>query len=153
VDLPSLGHIADGAPLVAAALSGGPLGSAAPAVLSMFLVLFAFTSIISYYSMCESNLKFVSEKGKYSIGLKIMIVCVVLLSCLAPVQLIWDLCDVFMAVMGISNMIAVLLLSGYVVAALKDYKRQRIAGLDPVFDRKNIDLDASGISQWEGRSG
>lgn len=57
---------------------------------------------------------------------------------------------VFMAVMGISNMIAVLLLSGYVVAALKDYKRQKAAGLDPMFDRKSIDLDASGIFQWDG---
>lgn len=152
VDLPSLGHIVDGAPLVAAALSGGPLDTAAPAVLSVFMILFAFTSIISYYSMCESNMKFVSEKNKYSVGLKIMIVFVVLLSCLAPVQLVWDLCDVFMAVMGISNMIAVLMLSGYVVAVLKDYKKQRAAGLDPVFDKKNIGLDTSGISQWEGRS-
>ncbi len=119
----------------------------------MFLILFAFTSIISYYSMCESNVKFVSERGIFSIALKILIVIVVFFSCLAPVQLIWDLCDVFMAVMGISNMIAVLLLSGYVVAALKDYRRQKDAGLDPVFDKSRIDLDTSGISLWSGKSG
>lgn len=149
-DLVSFGHIEAGAPLVAAALSGGPLGSSAPGILSIFMILFAFTSIISYYSMCEANVKFVSEKKHYSILLKIVIILVVFLSCIAPVDLIWDLCDVFMAVMGISNMIAVLLLSSYVVAALKDYKRQKAAGLDPVFDKSRINLDTSGISLWEG---
>ena len=77
----------------------------------------------------------------------------VFFSCLAPVKLIQDLCDVFMAVMGISNMIAVLLLSGYVVAALKYYRRRKDAGIDPAFDKSQIGPDTSGISLCGGKSG
>lgn len=50
---------------------------------------------------------------------------VVFFSCLALIQLIWDPCDIFMAVM-VSDMIVALLLSGYVAAALKGYKRRRL---------------------------
>ena len=149
-DLASLGHITDGAPLMAAALEGGPLGKYGAGVLSVFLILFAFTSIIGYYSMCEANMKFVSEKKVYSLLLKVIVVVVVLLACLAPVQLIWDLCDVFMAVMGISNMIAVLLLSKYVREALRDYRRQKDAGKDPVLNKNKLDVDVSGIPLWDG---
>ncbi len=149
VDPLSLGEMDGGVALVAAALSGGPLGSAAPAVISVFLVFFAFTSIIRYYSVCELNLKFVSEESIYSGSQNHgNLRRSAFLSCAGPAHL--GPLRVFMAVMGISNMIAVLLLSGYVVAALKDYKRQKAAGLDPMFDRKSIDLDASGIFQWDG---
>ncbi len=148
-ELMSFMSIEDGAPLVAATLGTGPLGSTAPAILALFIILFAFTSIISYYSMSEANVKFISEKKIYSHVLKIVIVMVVFIACLAPTKLVWDLCDVFMAILGICNMIAVLLLSKYIVAALKDYNKQKSQGKDPSFYKTEIDLDISGIPLWE----
>lgn len=148
-ELMSFMSIEDGAPLVAATLGTGPLGYLAPAILSVFIILFAFTSIISYYSMSEANVKFISEKNIYSHLLKVLIVMVVFIACLAPTKLIWDLCDVFMAILGICNMIAVLLLSRYIVAALKNYNKQKLEGKDPIFYKSEIDLDTTGIPLWE----
>ncbi len=148
-ELMSFMSIEEGAPLVAATLGTGPLGYLAPAILSVFIILFAFTSIISYYSMSEANVKFISEKNIYSHLLKVLIVMVVFIACLAPTKLIWDLCDVFMAILGICNMIAVLLLSRYIVAALKNYNKQKLEGKDPIFYKSEIDLDTTGIPLWE----
>lgn len=99
--------------------------------------------------MSEANVKFISEKNIYSHLLKVLIVMVVFIACLAPTKLIWDLCDVFMAILGICNMIAVLLLSRYIVAALKNYNKQKLEGKDPIFYKSEIDLDTTGIPLWE----
>jgi AGCS family alanine or glycine:cation symporter len=143
-----------GAPLVQKVLQNGYLGDAAPAVLMVFMVVFAFSSLIGYYSMSEANLRFLrrgKNSDKHIVMLRVMIVTVVLVSCVIPLTLVWDICDVFMAMMGICNMIAVLLLSGYVVRLYADYRRQLKAGVaEPEFNRVSIkDMDTEGITQWD----
>ena len=85
-----------------------------------------------------------------------LLVAIVFLACIIPVGMVWDICDVFMAVMGIFNIIALFMLYKYVVALYKDYRKQKAAGIeDPVFDVNNWDsegLDTSGISVWTGHS-
>ncbi|HKM13602.1 MAG TPA: alanine/glycine:cation symporter family protein [Candidatus Methanomethylophilaceae archaeon] len=150
--LASFGHIVDGVPLVAESLSTGPLGSYAPAILSIFILLFVLASIISSYSLCEANLKFISERPIYSLLMKIAIIFSVFISSLAPAKLIWSISDILMAVLGISNMVAILLLSKYVSEALKDYNRQRSAGKEPIFNKSRITHDTSGITLWGERT-
>lgn len=150
--LASFGNISEGIPLVAESLSTGPLGSFAPATLSIFILLFVLASIISSYSLCEANLKFISEKPIYSMLMKITIIFSVFISSLAPAELIWSISDILMAVLGISNMIAILLLSKYAIEALKDYNRQKSAGKEPVFNKSRITHDTSGITLWGERT-
>lgn len=58
-----------------------------------------------------------------------------------------------MAILGISNMTAVLLLRGYIAEALKDYRRQKSEDKDPLFRVGDMPLDISGITVWGDRSG
>ncbi len=150
--LASFGNIVDGVPLVAESLSTGPLGLYAPAILSIFILLFVLASIISSYSLCEANLKFISEKPIYSLLMKITIICSVFISSLAPAKLIWSISDILMAVLGISNMVAILLLSKYASEALRDYNRQKAAGKEPIFNKSRITQDTSGITLWGERT-
>ena len=45
-----------------------------------------------------------------------------------------------MGIEAIVNIIAILMLSGIAIRALKDYERQKKTGADPVFYEKNIGL-------------
>lgn len=141
------------APLVQYIMSQGFLGGTAPYLLSVFMVVFAFSSLIGYYSISESNVKFITQKKVYVYGLRSLLVAIVFISCIIPLQLVWDICDVFMACMGIANMIAVLLLSKYAFAAYKDWQAQRREGTEiPNFTTsclKEAGLDTSGITAWD----
>ena len=123
-------------------------------VLAIFMFVFAFSSLIAYYSMSEANLRFIKDDEKLIKVLRIGIVVVVFLACIIPVGLVWDLCDVFMAIMGICNIAALFLLYKYALAAYRDYKKQKAAGIEePVFDIATWDnegLDTSGITSWGG---
>ena len=142
-----------GVPLVAAALSAGPLGQYSAAVLAIFILMFVLASIVSSFSLCEANVKFLTNKPIYSKLLKVVIISTVFIASLAPAGLIWSLADVFMAILGISNMTAVLLLRGYIAEALKDYRRQKSEDKDPLFRVGDMPLDISGITVWGDRSG
>jgi AGCS family alanine or glycine:cation symporter len=48
-------------------------------------------------------------------------------------DLAWNLADIFMGFMAIINLVAILLLGKWALAALDDYTRQRRAGQNPVF--------------------
>ncbi len=121
-------------------------------VLAIFMFVFAFSSLIAYYSMSEANLRFIKDDEKLVKILRVGIVIVVFLACIVPVGLVWDLCDVFMAIMGICNIAALFFLYKYALAAYKDYKKQKKAGIEePVFSVEDWDaegLDTSGITSW-----
>ncbi len=51
---------------------------------------------------------------------------------------VWALADLSMGMMAIVNLVAVLALSGVVIALLKDYEAQRKEGKTPTFDRKQF---------------
>lgn len=121
-------------------------------VLAIFMFVFAFSSLISYYSMSEANLRFIKDSDGAVNGLRIFVVAVVFIACIIPVDMVWDLCDVFMAIMGILNIMALLLLFKYVVSVYKDYRAQKAAGVvEPVFDVDKWDsegLSKDGITVW-----
>ncbi len=53
---------------------------------------------------------------------------------LLNMPLVWQLADVIMALMAITNLTAILLLSPVVNLIARDYLRQRKLGVPPVFD-------------------
>lgn len=137
------------APLVQAAVDstlGGDIGSI---LVSIFLLVFAFTSLIGYYTMSESNIRFISDK-EFTIRLvRILIIAVALIAPLLGADLMELICDTFMAAMGAVNMICVFLLSKFAYQAYDDWKRQQAEGVqEPVFHRDVLD-DPSGVTEWE----
>ena len=67
-------------------------------------------------------------------------VYVVFLGAQMDFSLVWDLADVLMGGMVLINLPVICRLSGTVLAALRDYTRQKTQGKDPVFRAADIGL-------------
>ncbi|MDO5845811.1 MAG: alanine/glycine:cation symporter family protein [Methanocorpusculum sp.] len=137
-----------GAPLVAEALSASFLGAAAPYILSAFLLVFAFSSLISYYSMSEANVKFITQKKGAVVVLRIIIVLMVFVSSMMSMGLAWDLADTFQALMGIFNMGVLFFLAKHAFTALKDYFDQKGEGVEVPSFNPSVLSDQKGITCW-----
>ncbi len=62
----------------------------------------------------------------------------VLFGSVATLQVVWNMADLFMGLMVITNLIAITLLGRFAYAALTDYVRQKKQGKDPVFSADSI---------------
>ncbi|EMM0837211.1 sodium:alanine symporter family protein [Enterobacter ludwigii] len=102
---------------------------------SLILLLFAFSSIVVNYLYAENNLLFLKVDSRRMITLlRLGVILMVLAGSLLSMPLVWQLADVFMALMAITNLTAILLLSPVVTLIARDYLRQRKLGVPPVFD-------------------
>ncbi|WP_336193109.1 sodium:alanine symporter family protein [Providencia stuartii] len=96
---------------------------------------FAFTSIIANYAYAESNMIFLENNHTTSLFLlRLAALGMVMFGALAEMPLIWKMADLSMGLMAITNLIAILLLSGIAFKLAKDYNLQRKAGKIPTFD-------------------
>ncbi len=130
---------------------GGEIGGI---IISFFMLIFAFTSLIGYYTMSESNVRFISDKKGFIFAVRILVIAVAFLSCVISTGQMETICDTFMAAMGAVNMIVVFYLSKFVFRAYKDWREQEDAGIeDPVFHRSVvqdlIDEKNAKITEWE----
>ncbi len=124
------------------------LGAAGPIIVSLFILVFAFTSLLGYYSMSESNMRFITENKVVILGVRVLIIAVAFVSCLVGVDAMETICDTFMAAMGAVNMAMVFLLSGLVYKAYADYNRQVAEGIEePEFDQAIFGEDV-GATEW-----
>lgn len=71
----------------------------------------------------------------------------VLFGSLTQVDVVWNLADLFMALMAIINLIAIALLGKYAFIALKDYTSQKSGIKDPVFIADEIE-GLEKVSEW-----
>jgi len=101
---------------------------------SLILVLFAFSSIVVNYLYAENNLIFLKLDSRAAIGaLRLGVILMVVAGSLLSMPLVWQLADIIMALMAITNLTAILLLSPVVTLIARDYLRQRKLGIPPVF--------------------
>ncbi|MCT4701858.1 sodium:alanine symporter family protein [Enterobacteriaceae bacterium H20N1] len=124
----------DGIALVQIALSG-MVGGWASGFIAFIVFLFAFTSIVANYAYAENNLLFLQQKNPFTLVLfRSLALVMVMFGTLSPLPLVWQLADVAMAFMAITNLSAILLLSPVVRDITADYLRQQKLGVTPVFD-------------------
>ncbi|MBJ2183350.1 MAG: alanine:cation symporter family protein [Muribaculaceae bacterium] len=109
------------------------VGSAAALFVAVAVVLFAFTSIIANYYYGETNLAFIRNDRRLIPVLRCATALMVLTGAVLPLNLVWALADITMALMTLCNMLAILLLGRYALRCLDDYTRQRREGRDPVY--------------------
>ena len=110
--------------------------------------MFAFSSIAGNYYYGESNIQFFSTRPVYLFIFRIMVVGMVAFGSVAELPFVWNLADLFMALMAIVNLIAITLLGRNAFIALKDYQAQKKAGvIDPVFHPEML-ADRHGIEVW-----
>lgn len=139
------------APLVQYVFAQNLGDSIGPVIVSLFLLIFAFTSLIGYYTMSESNVRFISDKKSTVFAVRVLVCVVAFVSCIAGADLMELICDTFMASMGCVNMITVFLLSKLVYQAYDDWKKQQAEGIEePVFHKDVLDdPHAAGITEWD----
>lgn len=104
-------------------------------ILLLIILFFAFTSIIANYTYAENCFLFLREKKSEKLyGFRVVVCLVVFLGAVASLPLVWAMADIAMALMAMTNLVAVLLLSGLVTKLAKDYNKQRAEKKLPTFD-------------------
>ena len=139
----------NGIKLTQAALSSeiGPLGGT---FVSIAILFFAFTSILGNYYYGEANILFFTKKKWVMTGYRLWVGAMVFAGSLLSLHMVWNLADISMAIMGIINLIAILLLGKYAVKALHDYAAQKKAGIkSPVFKASSIPEIADKMDCWD----
>ena len=114
------------------------------------LFFFAFTTLIAYYYIAETNVAFISKrKGGplLMLLLKLAIMASTYFGCVRTATVAWDLGDMGVGIMAWLNVIAILILQKPALVAFKDYERQKKAGRDPVFDP--VALGIKDAEFWE----
>ncbi|KAA8999197.1 alanine:cation symporter family protein [Stenotrophomonas cyclobalanopsidis] len=122
------------------------------AFVSIAIFFFAFTTIMAYYYMAETNLTYVNHNKKRPLTvlvLRLGIIAMVVFGAFHNATLAWALGDIGVGLMAWLNIIAILIVQKPAMLALRDYERQKKLGLDPTFDP-----DALGIKNadfWRQR--
>lgn len=104
---------------------------------AFIMTLFALTSITANYLYAKNNLAFLNLHNRVSIWiLRMITLAMVLVGSLLSLPVVWQLADIIMALMAITNLTALLLLSPVVRIIARDYLRQRKLGVRPVFNAR-----------------
>lgn len=113
------------------------------------LLFFAFTTIMAYYFIAESNLKFLMTKNRTSVKwlLRALFLLCVFLGTITSGGSSWAIGDIGVGIMAWINFIAILILRKPALLALKDYEQQRKLGVDPVFDPEKLGIKHT--TEWK----
>ncbi|WP_427192684.1 alanine/glycine:cation symporter family protein [Serratia marcescens] len=100
------------------------------------LFFFAFTTIVAYYYIAETNVAYLNRKIHrpwLTFVLKIGLMASAVYGTVKTADLAWGLGDIGVGLMAWLNIIAILLLRKTAFTCLKDYEAQLAKGEDPVF--------------------
>lgn len=104
---------------------------------ALALLFFAFTTIVAYYYMAETNIAYINRKIHRPwmiLVLRIAILGAVVMGVMRSTGAAWTLGDIGVGLMAWLNIIAILILQKPALIALRDFERQKKAGVDPTFD-------------------
>ncbi|WP_442878064.1 alanine/glycine:cation symporter family protein [Cetobacterium sp.] len=108
--------------------------------IAVCILLFAFSSIIGNYYYGETNIEFLTTNKIWLNMYRVGVIGMVMFGSVGELVLVWNMADLFMGLMSVLNLIAIFLLGNVAFDALKDYARQKSEGLDPTFNKRDIDL-------------
>ena len=124
-------------------------GGGASALLAVLIFLFAFSSVVGNYYYGEINIHFFGENTRRALFIyRLAVVGMVLFGCVAALNLVWNLADLFMAMICLTNLYAIARLAPLARIALADYFAQKAAGKNPIFDPA-IMPHQHGITAWD----
>lgn len=124
----------------------GPWGNT---FIAICILLFAFSSIVGNYYYGESNIEFLSKNRVILYVYRFLVVGMVFFGSIAEINIVWNLADVFMGLMAVTNLIAITLLSKQAFLALKDYQDQKRSGIkEPLFKASNIP-GLKNVTEWK----
>lgn len=127
------------------------IGSIGPMFIAVAIFLFAFSSIIGNYYYGEANIRFITQNNKVMTAYRIASAgLMVMFGALASFELVWNIVDLFMALLTACNLIAIVLLGRYTFRLLDDYRQQKRQGIkEPVFHRSQLPEIEDELECWE----
>ncbi|SNC72352.1 alanine or glycine:cation symporter, AGCS family [Kytococcus aerolatus] len=120
------------------------------------LVFFAFTTVVAYYYMAETNLAYLTRGVNPAVRsvlirvVQLVVLLAVIWGGLASAELAWTMGDIGVGLTAWLNIVAILILQGPAIRALKDYERQRKEKVDPQFDPRPLNIRNAPF--WEERA-
>ena len=127
------------------------IGSIGPMFIAVAIFLFAFSSIIGNYYYGEANIRFITQNNKVMTAYRIASAgLMVMFGALASFELVWNIVDLFMALLTACNLVAIVLLGRYAFRLLDDYRQQKRQGIkEPVFHRSKLPEIEDELECWE----
>ncbi|MBO8165141.1 MAG: alanine:cation symporter family protein [Brevibacillus sp.] len=105
------------------------------------LFFFAFTTIMAYYYIAETNIAYLTRGRDSRIPmfiLKVVLLAAVFYGSVKTASIAWTLGDIGLGIMVWLNLIAILILHKPAIQALKDYEEQKKQGRDPVYNAEKL---------------
>lgn len=115
---------------------GGPF-------IAIAIFFFAFTTILGYYYMAETNMAYLNRTIKKPILMlvvKVVFLGTVAFGTLRASSLIWAMADVGVGMMAYLNLIAILIIQGIAFKSLKDYEIQKKHTVNPIFQPEHLNI-------------
>lgn len=138
---------ANGIQLTQLALSS-QIGKAGNVFVAIAILFFAFSSIIGNYYYGEANVRFLTENKVVMVVFRLLVCGMVMFGSLASLDLAWSLADLCMACMTACNLVAITMLSKWVVKLLSDYRAQKKQGKDPIFRKETLPEIQQDLECW-----
>ncbi len=113
------------------------------AFVAIALFFFAFTTILAYYYIAETNIAYINRKIHrpwMTLLLKFGIIAATVYGTVKTADLAWNLGDLGVGLMAWLNIIAIILMHKIAYTCLKDYEAQKKEGKDPVFHPEKLGI-------------
>ena len=116
--------------------------------MSFTITLFAFSSIIGNYYYGEVNIMYLTKNTYVMTVFRILVVAMVFFGSYASLSVVWDLADLCMALLALTNLYAIVRLGKYAFYAFDNYISLKKQGIkEPVFTA-SLMKDQSGVASW-----
>ena len=125
------------------------VGNWAIIFIGIMIMMFAFSSLVGNYYYGEINIAFFEGKGKTGLYIfRFLVIGMVIFGSMAELSLVWNLADLFMGLLCLTNLYAISRLYKYVRVTFNSYLEQKRQGkAEPVFDPAILP-DEHGIHAW-----
>jgi len=120
---------------------------------AMAILFFAFTTIVAYYYMAETNLVYLSRQVRRPwmvMLLRLAIIGAVVYGTVRSADTAWAMGDIGVGLMAWLNIVAILILQKPALLALRDYEAQKNAGKEPAFDPDTLGIRNAAF--WQRKS-
>jgi AGCS family alanine or glycine:cation symporter len=120
---------------------------------AMAVLFFVFTTLVTYYYMAETNVTYINRKVHRPwliLLLRLVTLAAVTFGVFRTTAMAWALGDIGVGLMAWLNLVAIVILHKPALVALRDYERQKRAGVvDYDFDPQALGI--RNAHYWERR--
>ena len=127
------------------------VGSWGTIYVALAIILFAFSSIIGNYYYGEANIRYLTDSKKALVIFRLLSGGLfVFFGSVASFEFVWNMGDLFMALLTLCNLIALVFLCKYAFKLLNNYRDQKRRGIkSPVFHRSDLPEIADDLEAWD----